>query len=179
MTGNNIMLRAPEPGDLDILYDLENDTSHWHLSNTKAPYSRFVLEQYIMNSHEDIFTAKQLRLMIQDRETGRVVGAIDLFDFDPANRRAGLGIVIGMHEQKKGYATEALDLLVDYCFNILNLHQVFCNILADNYQSLSLFRKKKFEICGTRKEWILHQHKWQDEHILQLINPDDQTGSKP
>lgn len=173
MTGEKIILQPPEPEDIDILYNLENDPGNWHLSNTKTPYSRFVLEQYIMNSHQDIFTAKQLRLMIRKKdeiEKGVAVGAIDLFDFDPANRRAGIGIVILKSEQKKGYAAEALKLLLDYCFHILDLHQVYCNITADNMASIRLFQKAGFKITGTKKEWIYHNQRWLDEHLLQMIH---------
>lgn len=168
---DSINLRALEPSDIDILYDWENDQSLWHLSNTVTPFSRFVLEQYIMNSDQDIYTAKQLRLIIEidvnDQTTA--IGAIDLFDFDPANHRAGLGILIKKSERNKGYATQALELLIKYCFGVLQLHQLYCNITSNNLSSLELFKKQSFEIIGIKKEWLYINDKWVDEYILQLI----------
>lgn len=166
-------LRAIEPADIDLLYEWENDENQWYISNTIAPFSRFVLEQYIMNSHLDIYSTKQLRLMIEkisDDENGKTVGMIDLFDFDPNNKRAGMGILIKKSERKKGWASEAMELLIDYCFNVLHLHQVYCNILENNIASLELFKKHGFEISGLKKEWIQVKDTWENEYLLQLIN---------
>ena len=142
--GKNIELRAVEPTDVDLLYAWENDESLWHLSNTLTPFSRFDIEQYVLNAGQDIFAAKQLRLMIVISD--KAIGSIDLFDFEPAHKRAGVGIMVVKNERNKGYASEALHVLVEYCFNVLHLHQLFCNISADNQASISLFSKEGFEI---------------------------------
>ena len=132
LTGKTIFLRALEPIDIEVLYQWENNTENWQVSNTISPFSRFVLEQYIASSHQDIYTNKQLRLMIclktdtSITSETKTIGTIDLFDFDANNKRAGIGILIGeTSERKKGFASEALQLLIDYCFDTLNLHQVY------------------------------------------------------
>ena len=172
LKGKNIELRALEPADVDLLYQWENDEKIWHLSNTITPFSRFVLDQYVINSQQDIFTTKQLRLMIDKIENGKktTIGSIDLFDFDPTNKRAGIGIMIIKSERRKGYASESLKLLLDYCFQTLHLHQVYCNITDINTASLNLFKKHNFQIIGLKKNWLHIKDKWIDEYILQLIN---------
>lgn len=173
MIGKNVVLRAVEPADLELLFELENNPEWWHLSNTVAPFSRFVLEQYIMDAHLDIYTTKQLRLMIEASPDNLplAVGTIDLFDFDPVNHRAGVGVLVALKWQNKGYASEALDLLIDYAFNTLNLKQLYCGISKGNDASLHLFQKSGFRITGQREQWIRHQGKWIDEYFLQLLNP--------
>ena len=172
LKGEQIYLRALEPNDVNILYKWENETSVWHLSNTVSPFSKYVLEQYVQNSHLDIYTTKQLRLIICDK-TEKTIGCIDLFDFDPKNLRAGIGILIAEEpEKQKGYATEALKLLVTYCFNVLNLHQLYCNINTDNTISLSLFQKQGFVVTGTKKQWNKSTLGWKDECFLQLLKND-------
>lgn len=47
LTNERIYLRAVEPEDLDIMYEMENDPSMWDISSFTVPYSRFVLKQYI------------------------------------------------------------------------------------------------------------------------------------
>ena len=173
LTKNNISLRAPEPQDLDFLFQMENDEKMWYLSNTLTPFSRFDLEQFIMLSDKDIFTTKQARFIIEkDMAQGKVqVGAVDLFDFEPQHKRAGVGIMVIQAERKQGIAGKALDLLIDYSFNILGLHQLFCNIEMSNPESISLFKKKGFEIVGVKKDWNFRNNEWMDEYLLQLINP--------
>jgi len=172
LEGKNLILRALEPSDVDLLYEWENNEKLWYLSNTITPFSRFILEQYILNSHQDIYTTKQLRLMIDKKESAQneTIGSIDLFDFDPSNKRAGIGILINDNEQNKGYASEALELLISYCFSTLQLHQIYCNISADNQVSLQLFKKHNFNSVGLKKEWIFVKGRWVDEYIFQLIN---------
>jgi len=171
MKGKNLSFRAPEPADVDLLYSWENDTSIWHLSNTVTPYSRHLLEEYILNAQQDIYTAKQLRLMIVLNKTHEAIGCIDLFDFDPLHLRAGIGILIDNAHRGKGHAAEALELLIKYAFNILHLHQLYCNITPDNEASLQLFQKCKFKIAGLKKEWLRVSGGWADEYMLQLIHP--------
>ena len=172
IVGENITLRAIEPEDIDLLYQWENDMESWHLSNTLTPFSRFALEQYVMAADQDIFTAKQLRLMIdKTKDDGKeCIGAIDLFDFDPVNKRAGIGVLIGKKERNKGFASEALKLLVNYCFKTLELHQLFCNIETTNTASLKLFQKQGFQIAGKKRDWLRKNNQWNDEYFLQLIN---------
>jgi diamine N-acetyltransferase len=172
LKGKEIQLRAIEPNDIDPIYKWENDTSIWNLSNTLTPFSRFVIKQFIDNSHLDIFQSKQLRLMIDKINTKESIGTIDLFDFDPLHKRAGIGILIANKENRsKGYASEALDLLINYCFTNLQLHQLYCNITTDNIDSIKLFKKKEFQEVGVKKDWLIFDTETKDEAMYQLINP--------
>ncbi len=168
-----IIFRALEPSDVEILYNWENDRSVWRLSNTIVPFSRYILEQYINNLHNDIYTARQLRLMIDANDNAdnfKTVGCIDIFDFDPVNMRAGVGILIDKDYRGKGFASKALGNLIEYVFDVLALHQLYCNITADNKNSIELFKKFNFEIVGLKKQWIKNKDSWLDEYMLQLIN---------
>ena len=169
LKGQHIQLRAIEPSDIDVLYQWENDTETWMVSNTQSPFSRFVLEQYITSSHQDIYSVKQLRLIICNEEN-KAIGSIDLFDFDPNHLRAGVGILIAEKaDRKKGYASEALSLLMDYCFSVLNLHQLYCNITIDNEPSILLFQKHGFQITGMKKQWVRDGESFKVELLLQRI----------
>jgi diamine N-acetyltransferase len=171
LKGKNIQLRAIEPNDLDLIYKWENNSTIWHLSNTLTPFSKDIIKQFIDNSHLDIFQAKQVRLMIEKVESDiTTIGTIDLFDFDPIHKRAGIGILIAEPKDRcKGYASKALEILIDYCFKILQLHQLFCNITTDNVDSINLFQKKGFKLIGTKKDWLLFSDGTKDEAMFQLI----------
>ncbi len=169
MIGTDISLRALEPDDGRLLYIWENDPKIWHVSNTTTPYSQFAIDQYILNSG-DIYTTKQLRLIIiLTNDPGCAIGTIDLFDFDPLNLRAELGILILDEYRGKGFAQQAIELMKEYAFNTLNLHQLYVHIPADKKLNLHLFKKSGFIKTGTRKEWRLINNKWTDELIMQLI----------
>ena len=144
LKGEHIFLRALEPEDLDFVYQIENNESIWEVSNTNTPYSRYLLKEYLEHAHKDIYEVKQLRLVISNYDND-TIGLIDIFDFDFSNRKAGIGILIQDDKDRaKGYGSEALKLVVDYCFSRLNLHQLYCNISEDNVASLNLFEKVQF-----------------------------------
>ena len=98
-----------------------------------------------------------------------MVGLIDLFDYDPVNLRAGIGIVIEEKFRRKHYAENAIGLLKEYSFKILKLNQLYCNISEDNEQSLKLFQKTGFEISGKKLSWINSEKGFKDVFFLQLI----------
>ncbi|MDE1207375.1 GNAT family N-acetyltransferase [Tenacibaculum larymnensis] len=170
LTGTHIKLRALEPEDLGFLFQIENNESFWEVSHTQTPFSKFLLKQYLENAHLDIFEAKQLRLVIDEKATGKSIGMIDLFDFNPQHKRAGIGILIHPDFQQKGFASEALQLLINYCFTHLHLHQLYANITNDNTNSLHLFEKQNFKLIGVKKDWIFYNGTYKDELLFQLIN---------
>ncbi|WP_223033226.1 GNAT family N-acetyltransferase [Hanstruepera marina] len=170
LKGKNLYLRALEPEDLEFVFSIENDEDLWELSATQTPYSRFLIKQYLDNAHQDIFEAKQLRLVICNYDN-KTLGLIDLFDFDFKNKRAGVGILIKRQEDRaQGHGREALDLLVNYSFDTLHLHQLYCNISEDNEVSLSLFEKKGFKRVGLKNDWNFNGKTYKNEFLLQLIN---------
>lgn len=167
LSGEHIFLRALEPEDLEFLYRLENDEAVWEVSHTITPYSRFILQQYLDNSHKDLYEVKQLRLVISGYDN-EVYGLIDIFDFDPGNRRAGIGIIIADEAHRnKGIATEALTLVVQYAFSVLELHQLYANIGEDNIISIKLFSKLGFEKAGVKKDWNLVSGVFKNEILYQ------------
>ena len=169
LTGKHINLRALEPEDIDFLFQIENNESFWEVSHTQIPFSKFVLKQYLENAHLDIYEAKQLRLIIED-SSKKQIGMIDLFDFNPQHKRAGIGILVHPKKQQNGFASEALHLVINYSFTYLNLHQLYANITVDNNKSLHLFKKHHFYKVGIKKDWISSKGIYKDEILLQLIN---------
>lgn len=170
LQGEHIVLRALEPTDLELLFQLENDESVWEISNTTTPYSKFVLKQYLDNAHRDIYEIKQLRLVICVSKTTAPIGFIDVFDFDPKNRRAGVGVVVFSHSHRqKGYAAESLKLLCNYARVHLDLHQLYANITEDNIMSIRLFEKAGFLRAGIKKDWIAVQGSFKNELLYQYI----------
>lgn len=169
----NISLRAVEPIDLDNLFVWENDLEVWRVSQTISPFSKYTLKEYCSVANDDLLSAKQLRLMIdiEESEITTTVGMIDLFDYDAINRKSGIGILIGNKNYRhKGVADNALKILINYCFSILNLHQIYCFISANNKVSSDLFIKNNFKQCAIINDWILNSNKWENAGFFQLIN---------
>lgn len=172
LTGKSIRLRAVEPEDAEIIFEWENNTEVWLISTTLAPFSKDEIIRYVKTANRDIFAMRQLRLMIETNDNQAItVGSIDLYDFDPQHQRAGVGILIAADEnRRKGYASEALKLLVRYSFDILLLKQLYCTIPTDNEPSIKLFESLGFVSCGLKHQWLRTKTGWIDQISMQLIN---------
>ena len=171
LQNEQLRLRSPEPEDLEFLYRCENDTSLWQYGSTLSPFSKYALHQYISQAEQNIFVSRQLRFMIDSKKDDCVVGTIDLYDFDPYHNRAGVGILIDKAYQRRGYATQALKLLIEFAFGFLHIHQLYAYIPTENTDSLALFGKLGFEQSGVLKDRNMGLDKYKDIAVFQLIAP--------
>ena len=165
----NITLRVAEPYDADVIFRWENDMEIWRVSDTIVPFSKHQIEQFLLNNN-DLVSEKQLRMMIDDNLSGDTVGCIDIYDYDEFNERAGIGIMIDKDHRGKGYAKQAITLLLDYCFNTLLLNQLYALVMASSTESILLFESLGFERCGVRKQWCKTASGFVDQVEYQYIN---------
>ena len=164
LRGDKCRLRAVELQDVDYIQKEENNPEVWAVSGTVAPVSRYAVENFVAEQQAGIYAANRLRLMIETTADGRRVGMVDLFDFDPLNLRAGVGILIcDAADRRRGYAAEALRLLGDYARDVLRLHQLWCGVDATNAASAALFESAGYRRTGVRREWLLTAEGWHDE----------------
>ena len=166
MPMNKIKLRALEPEDLELLYKIENDVRLWNVGATNVPYSKYTLHDYIANSADDIYTDKQLRMMVEDT-AGKTVGIVDLMNFSPRHLRAETGIVILDAERRNGYAKSALNALCDYASSVLHLHQLYGVVAKDNQAALALYEKAGFSSQEVLKDWLFNGEKYTDAILMQ------------
>lgn len=156
-------MRKIEPSDLPFLYQWENDATMWADSDTHNPLSRHDLHQYIENTTGDIYRDGQLRLIIEDSQLStlnsqlstKIVGCIDLFDFDARNRKAAIGMYISPEARGKGVGKQAVKLLLDYAFNFLHLRMVYAIISVNNVACSRLYEQMDFQPSSPLCDWTL------------------------
>lgn len=169
LESSRLRLRAPELSDLDYLFHVENDTRQWMVSACKVPYSRFQLQRYIETNAHDLYADKQLRLMVEEVESGRVVGVADLFEFSPSDHRAEMGLVIDAACRGKGYGREALAVLCDYAEQVLDLHQICVYIHEENQAARQLFATSGFHYVATLPDWVYWNKRYRNVCLYQRI----------
>lgn len=162
-TTKRVRLRALEVSDVELLYAVENDSSHWAVTDTVAPYSRDLLLQYALSYSADPFSEGQLRLVIEDVEEGEPIGIFDLFEVSMLHRRAIIGIYILPTWRGRGLAVESVKAGMNYCRHILGLKNLLAHILVGEEISFSVFRRCGFMHAGTLKNW----HRERDVMLLQ------------
>ena len=169
LSDTTVTLRAVEHGDIDTILCWENDTSLWYAGATVAPYSRKMLEDYVDNYTADVYTARQLRMMIVRNSDNKTVGMVDLYDFDPHNRRAAIGILVDPEARRDKIGTHAITLLSDYARRMLGVHQLWATTAIDNVAALNMFKGCGFSICGRLRSWLRRGNAYQDIYVLQQL----------
>lgn len=164
-----VRLRALEPEDLELLYCIENDQRLWQFGSTTVPYSRYALHEYIANASGDIYTDRQVRLIMENGQ-GDVVGIADLFNFDARHLRAEIGLVVKQEYRRHGYASAAVGQLERYAFDVLHLHQIYAVIDAANETTLSIFRKHGYTESVRLKDWLFDGRCYHDAIIVQTVS---------
>ena len=155
LENDKILLRAVEPDDYKLLFEVENDSSHWNENGMMAPYSRHNLQEYALNYDADPIRCGQLRLMVESKQDSALFGVVDLYDISILNRTAFVGIYILKAYRDKGIARETLELVETYARILLNLRVLGVKISEINSKSIDLFANCGYEKAGELKSWIL------------------------
>ena len=171
-----IKLRKLEPSDLPFLYQWENDASVWADGSNHNPLSQQDLRDYIESTTGDIYKDGQLRLIIHSSsesvcqqsglsgeaglssvspQDGLTLGCVDLFDFDPRNRRAAIGMYIAPQYRGQGIGREAVRLLEEYAFDFLHLRIIYAIISTSNTACSELYRQAGYTPSSVLPSWTL------------------------
>ena len=143
LKNTQISLRLLEDNDLEFLYTIENNPYNKKYGDDNGYISKKTLKAYIKNSGADISVYGQQRFVIVLNNIS--IGLIDLFDFDQINRSAFVGVIVINEYQNKNYGSKALELLISYSWDKLDLLSLYANINPVNNISISLFNKFYFK----------------------------------
>lgn len=163
-----VVFRAVEPEDLDLMYLVENDTELWQYGLANVPFSRFSLKQFIEQTSNDFYSDRQVRFAVEDGN-GEVVGFVDLQNANIHQARAEVGIVVLPAFQRQGYGRIMLDVVSEYARKHLRLHQLYALVSENNISAMSLFEKADYKKTATLRHWMFHDEKWQDVIMFQKI----------
>lgn len=156
LVNKNIRLRAVEPEDVELMFDVETDSSQWKVNGIMAPVSRHLLLQYALSYSAAPDKEGQLRLIIETKSTDRSfpIGVADVFEIDALNGNASVAIYILPKYRNCGSGTESVEILSCYCRDILNLNVITARISSCNPASIRMFEKASFVTAGSIPRWF-------------------------
>ena len=145
LEGNKILLRIVEPNDATLLFLWENKPENKKVTNVDRPIDLFFIRKLI-DTQKDIYLDNQIRFIICLKKDNVPIGTVDLFDVDFNNFHSKIGILIAEEKfRNKGYAREAIKLIISYCRDKLDIITLNCCIQEDNLKSIKLFKKNGFK----------------------------------
>ncbi|MBR4506232.1 MAG: GNAT family N-acetyltransferase [Bacteroidales bacterium] len=96
-------------------------------------------------------------------------GCVDLYAYDPLNRRAAVGIMVAKEYRRQGYGLAMLHALQQTASETYRLHSLYADIAAPNTASLALFKKAGYTHCGHFKEWLEYDSHFVDNIRMQKL----------
>ncbi|MFN5183608.1 MAG: GNAT family N-acetyltransferase [Bacteroidota bacterium] len=162
-------MRFSQISDSEKILFWENQLQEGFINVNIEKYSMDEIKNWILQLQNDIFSEKQLRFIIIHQVSEGIIGSIDLFEYDSKSNSAGVGIIIEEQFRQQGHAFDALSTLLKYSFNTLRLNNLWCYIVAENYNSIKLFLKCGFKI----EKQEFNQNFKREVLFLRIKNPNE------
>jgi RimJ/RimL family protein N-acetyltransferase len=163
---NRIRLRQTEPEDWEVYF-------HWNMDSQTArdvdqlhfPQSKARAKQWAEEQSKDKPENDELKLGIELRESGQLIGIINSHHCDPRIGEFMYGIAIRREHQRSGYASEAIMLLMRYFFDELRYQKCTVDVHGWNEASIQLHEKLGFIKEGQVRRSLFTQGKYFDRYI--------------
>jgi len=158
--------------DIEQLYEILSDPEvaifdYFYPVTSKVEAMKFI-ERYRNEFEEN----EEITWGIILKETNKLIGTCCIGDFDEGARRAEIGYDITQVEWGKGFATEALRVVIEYGFKVMNLNRIEATITPGNNASVSVLRKLNFLHEGIVRERDLIKGKLEDGIIMSILMRD-------
>ena len=164
-----VVLRALEPTDLDLLYEIENDPDVWDVTSSPSPWSRWALRQYLESQPADIAQTGQLRLVVESGSAEGGMGFVDLFAYDALQRRAEVGIAIRRSARRTHLGLAAPQASQHDAKNHLHLRLLYAKIRTADEACHKLFQAAAYRRVATLPQWHLTAEGAVDVDVLSLV----------
>ncbi len=162
LTGKLVRLRKPEPGDLDRVVRWMNDAEVTHFIAARYPYSALQEAQWIERMSTQP-PSEGVLLAIERLDDGRHIGNLGLARVEWEDRRASVGIAIGEKDcWGHGYGTDAMQTLLRFAFDAMNLHRVTLDVHASNARAIASYEKTGFIREGALRQAHYQQGRYED-----------------
>lgn len=164
--GDRILLRPPREEDIDDLYQHARDPGlRQYMRDFPDPYRREHAEEFVERVRIQMAQGERLTFGIILQEAERpLIGVIGVSDLDLEHDRNGsVGYWVAKPYWRQGFATEALDLVLEFCFTELDLVRVWARVLEPNTASAELLEKVGFKREGRLRNHLYHEGDWVDD----------------
>lgn len=167
LIGEKIYLRTLNAEDAERYYQMLYVPETRRLTGTQKHYTREQIEQYVDSKASD---TSSVLLLIALNDSNDIIGDIAIQDIDSINRSSTIRIAIDQEKyQGKGYGSEALLLMLEYGFGVLNLHRIELEVYRYNERAAHVYEKLGFAREGVRRETLFYNHKYHDVIVMSML----------
>ncbi len=166
--GNLVRLRAREQEDEPLIHAWFNDPEVTRYLTVRYPMSHAQERVFIERNSGPGYNSATFAVVRKD--TGDLIGGVDLNQASPENRAATLGIAIGDKSHwDGGYGTDTMRTVCRFGFSMMNLHRIELHVYAENARAIRCYEKVGFKHEGRARDAVYSYGKYQDMLIMSLL----------
>lgn len=163
--GRLVRLRAFERDDVDANHAFVNDYDTVRGMLSGIPFPSSVQDEYRWLEQQTSYSRGEYQFAVEDG-SGSLVGRCGLIRVDWKNRWAELAIMIGTPYRGRGYGTETMALLCDFCRREMNLHKLKVSVFAFNEAAIRCYEKNGFTREGVLEKEVFRDGQYQDVVLM-------------
>lgn len=174
--GSVVYIRSPRPQDRDEFISLNRASIEFYKGLTSPTTTRQQFTRYLSRCKRNDFEG----FLVCRIDDDSIVGSINLSQISRAGfKSAYLGYQIGAPFAGGGYTTEAIQLVLSYCFNDLKLHRIEANIQPHNTASIALVKRAGFTNEGYSRRYLKICGRWRDHERWAILAEDWRAMKRP
>ncbi|MBM7857434.1 GNAT family N-acetyltransferase [Lentzea nigeriaca] len=171
--GKLVRLRAVEPEDWEVFWRFDQNTVDGRRSDKihpprSASRQRQWAEQAALKEPDN----DAFQLAIESLADGALVGALSTYFVDHRAGRFMYGIALGSEHHRRGYASDAVPLLLNHMFGERRLHKCEAGVWAFNEPSIALHRKLGFTEEGRLRDHEFFAGRHHDVVLFGMTAPE-------
>ena len=164
-----LILRKVRDSDVESLNNILSDPEVARFDYFYPVTSDVEVVKFIERYNTELKESVEITWGIISKESNKLIGICCLGDFDDRARRAEIGYDIVQTEWNKGYATEALEAIIDFGFTTMNLNRIEATITPGNDASVKVLKKCNLIQEGIVRERDLIKGKLEDGIIMSIL----------
>lgn len=168
---NRLILRKITDEDALMLYENVFSNFEWYKFYYQLPFKNFDEYKHLVEKYKEWYAnGDHFRWGIVEKQSGNMIGAIQLHTKDLLNNSCKIGYIIGYNYTKKGYIKEASKKVIDFAFNSLKFHRIEADIVEENIASINLAKSIGMQFESIKKDGYKLGEKYYDQKVYVLLN---------
>lgn len=171
ITGKRVYLSPMNEEDAPVYAKWMNDSSITdNLGNSTMVFSEEAERSWVEDN------SGEYQFAIIDAQSDTIIGNCGIQAVSHTFQRAEIGLFIGDEENRnKGYGKEVLSLLLKFCFETLNLHNIMLKVFSFNERAIHTYKRVGFKEIGGRRDAYYAKGQYWDEIYMDILK-DEFTG---
>jgi RimJ/RimL family protein N-acetyltransferase len=175
MIGNKVRLVPLEQNHLDSIMEGWNNPEMRKFLGGYIPHSRETEKEWIQSTLEKMKNRTEFVFVIEKLLDDSFLGTVAIHGIDWLSRTGDVGIAIHKPENwNKGYGTEAMQLLIEFCWTSLNMRRLELSVHDFNERAKKLYEKLGFKECGVFHKKYFIDGKYVNTYYMELFNQNDE-----